>query len=427
MAVSPCHPQAKLGDEPLAAVDSPQAALRQPLGLFDLPPDVDNQIFPFLGEYRILYVIAKSGDWDGWEPLVRVAMHQGRGEGRLPMELTSADVEGVGSRAVYDGRRDALRQLSLIGRHLSRAGQSDITLERVNGEDRLGGSRLTISTLQTLPANSPFREIFDENSPVCEMRGFEVASVHDAVLREIRGGSQVAVHFAYDHSDPARHSRRRALGTQQPPVWNCQTVGTMHRGDTFIRVIVLHGDQPEDTFESHIIIHSVFNNAWTFLFTTEPPAAGREGAARFPRTLIVARQVMGADAQVLFGGQLDIALPPAGDGQDGEQNAGPPAPVAPSSSVAPRLGWMASPPQHTNADLGGIAVSSPSAAPAAAPAAAGAGNRGEKRKAAASSVSSGGDGGEGDTVVDERRAPRPRRDQAPRSDHGSSMMMNDRE
>jgi len=115
---------------------------------------------------RLAYFLDKSGDWTGWEPLVRVAVHQGRGEGRLPIELGSADVEAVGSRAVFDGRCEALRQLSLIARHL------DMTLERVsNSGERLGGNRLTIRTRHTLPRGSLFslfRNRFDLNNPACE-------------------------------------------------------------------------------------------------------------------------------------------------------------------------------------------------------------------------------------------------------------------
>jgi len=42
-----------------------------------------------------------------------------------------------------------------------------MTLERDdNGEERLNGHLLTIRSLQTLPANSPFHNIFDPNNPV---------------------------------------------------------------------------------------------------------------------------------------------------------------------------------------------------------------------------------------------------------------------
>jgi len=235
---------------------------------------------------QILYVIAKSGDWDGWEPLVRVAMHQGRGEGRLPMELTSADVEGVGSRAVYDSRCEALRQLSLIGRHIG------MTLERVNnGEERLGGRRLTIHTPQTLPANHPFRNYrFDD--------GDDYASVRDAVLDEMHwGGSEVAHQrgrrlHGNRHVNATRFYRLRQLATQQPPIWGCRTISTNHcpaAGGLFYQVIVLHGDQPHHTFEAHFYIYSDFNYAGAYLHTTERPVAGREGAARFPLTVRVAR------------------------------------------------------------------------------------------------------------------------------------------
>ena len=129
-------------------------------GIIALSPDLTSIALLL----QLSYFIDHSGEWAGWEPIMRVAVHQRRGEGRLPIELGGADVEGVGSRAVYDGRCEAMRQLSLVRRHLG------MTLERINGEERLNGFPLTIHRLQTLPPNSPFRDDrFDEANPVCEM------------------------------------------------------------------------------------------------------------------------------------------------------------------------------------------------------------------------------------------------------------------
>jgi len=74
------------------------------------------------------------------------------------------------------------------------------------------------------------------------------------------------------------------------------------------RVIVLRGDQQGDTFEAHITIDSYPTIARTRLWTTEPPVSGRMGAARFPETVRVARQVMGDDAEVAFGNPLAVAV-----------------------------------------------------------------------------------------------------------------------
>ena len=149
---------------------------------------------------RLAYIIDNSGEWASMVPIVRVAKHQGRVE-QLPIKLSSADVEGVCSRAVFDSRCEAMRQLSLIQRHIG------VTLERrSNGVERLDGRRLTIHTLQTLPADHPFRNGYDEANPVCQIddgeggresygqwitwscvclcAGDDYASVRDAVLDE---------------------------------------------------------------------------------------------------------------------------------------------------------------------------------------------------------------------------------------------------
>ncbi|CEM01660.1 unnamed protein product [Vitrella brassicaformis CCMP3155] len=263
-----------------------------------------DQLRPMDFLLRLLYVIEKSGDWAGWEAIVRMAKHRGL-MGRLPIELTSADVEGVGSRAVVDGRCEALRQLSLIGRHLG------VALQRDNkGEERLNGRLLTIHTLHTLPADHPFRDRYDPANPVCEFDGFAFASIRDAVLYEMRyRGSEVADQYVYQHLDAPRHNRLRELAHQQPPVWKCGTISTNHyaAGDR-ARVIVLHGDQPQHTFEAHLYIFGGSTFSHARLYTTERPVAGRMGAARFPQTVRVVREVMGADAQGAFGNQLAVAV-----------------------------------------------------------------------------------------------------------------------
>ncbi|CEM01726.1 unnamed protein product [Vitrella brassicaformis CCMP3155] len=141
-----------------------------------------DQLRPMDFLLRLLYVIENGGAWVGWEAIVRMAEHLGHGPGKWPIELHSADVEAVGSRAVFDGRCEALRQLSFIGRRISHRG--DATLERVNGEEWLDGSQLTIVTLQTLTANHPFRDRFDPNNPVCGHQGHDYASVRDAVVQK---------------------------------------------------------------------------------------------------------------------------------------------------------------------------------------------------------------------------------------------------
>ncbi|CEM26944.1 unnamed protein product [Vitrella brassicaformis CCMP3155] len=175
---------------------------------------------------RLVYIIEKSGEWAAMVRIVRVAKHQGRVEGRLPIELGSGDVQGVGSRAVFDG------------------------------------------------------------------------SMHF-------GGSQVTSQYVFQHEDPTSCNRLRPLATQQPPVWNRHTISS-RRGDPgyFERTIVLHGDQPDHSFEAHLHTFSCPHYAWVYLYTTERPVAGEEGAARFPQAVQVVRQVVGADDQGVFGGLL---------------------------------------------------------------------------------------------------------------------------
>ncbi|CEM01671.1 unnamed protein product [Vitrella brassicaformis CCMP3155] len=423
-----------------AAAPLPQPQEDQRVRLFDLPPEVDNEIFPFLGAdlsiglarlrrtckhgrqhvdadllksqidtqltgkglkdvisydlpsldllQRLLYIIDKSGDWAATVRIIRVAVHQGRGGGQLPIELTSADVEGVGSRAVVNGRCEALRQLSLIQRHLN------MELERLDGEERLDVHRLTIHTLQTLPANHPFRERYDPANPVCVcvsimVRGaggesygqwatdpvcaideYEYASVRDAVLYRMQHrGSEVAYQGVHRRNDAPRHNQLRDLASQPPPIWDCRTISTIHRAalEDFYRVIVLHGDQPGHQFEAHISITSYSTFAAVHLYTTERPVMG-VGAARFPQTVTVVREVMrAADPVMVFGNQLDVALPPAaggaGGGQGGGQTAGPAAAAAASSSAAAgaAVGYTS---QHNGGDLMDIDSGDGPAAPA---------------------------------------------------------------
>mmetsp|Transcript_29741 Transcript_29741/g.86173 ORF Transcript_29741/g.86173 Transcript_29741/m.86173 type:complete len:133 (-) Transcript_29741:301-699(-) len=72
------------------------------------------------------------------------------------------------------------------------------------------------------------------------------------------------------------------------------------------------GDQPDHTFKADISINSInypyVSYASAQLYTTERPVDGKKGAARFPETVRVAQQVMGADAQVAFGSLLAVAV-----------------------------------------------------------------------------------------------------------------------
>ena len=106
-------------------------------------------------------------------------------------------------------------------------------------------------------------------------------------------------------------SRQWELATEPPPIWDRQTVSRSHWAGRveFNRVIVLHGDQPEHTFEAHLSIH-IFSLEVAFadLYTTERPVAGKKGAARFPETVRLVREVMGDDAKVVFGNRLGVAV-----------------------------------------------------------------------------------------------------------------------
>ncbi|CEM23729.1 unnamed protein product [Vitrella brassicaformis CCMP3155] len=240
---------------------------------------------------RLLCFIDNGSDWAVWGPIINVAKHHGRVRD-LPMTVTSNDVEGVGSRRLFDSRIEALRQLSLIGRHLYQSDNSSLRVERIDNEERLSGRPLPIRAVRTLD--------------------FEYASVHDAVLhRTCHGGpgmSMVASKSSHDFRNVRHYTRMWVLATQPPPIWNRHTVSTgSHTAFGYShRMIVLHGDQPDDHFEAHIIVHRYDSYTSATLFSTERPVEGREGAARFPLTVQVAREVMGADAQVVFGNQLAV-------------------------------------------------------------------------------------------------------------------------
>jgi len=131
---------------------------------------------------KILYIIQHGGEWSRWTPILRVAEQHGRVFWGLPIPLREKDFEGVGSRALFDGRCEPLRQFSLLWRHLQGDTTLHMTLQRMLGEEWLDGYRLTIRTLQTLPADSSFRARFDETDPVCQLGGNDYDSVRAAVL-----------------------------------------------------------------------------------------------------------------------------------------------------------------------------------------------------------------------------------------------------
>ena len=120
---------------------------------------------------KFLYIIQHGGEWARWTPILRVAEKHGRIFWGLPIPLREEDVHGVGSRALFDGRCEPLRQFSLLWRHLQGDTTPNMTLQRMLGEEWLDGYRLTVRTLQTLPADSPFRARFDETDPVCQLGG----------------------------------------------------------------------------------------------------------------------------------------------------------------------------------------------------------------------------------------------------------------
>jgi len=137
------------------------------------------------------------------------------------------------------------------------------------------------------------------------MPQFAMPSCRICVWESVHQVQMAASQFALPHENAVRHARLRELTRQPPPVWNCHTTSTVHQpwaAEGFHSVIVIHGDQPGHTFQAYVYVIS----ASVYLFTTERPVAGREGAARFPLTVQVARQVMGADAQRLFGNKLDV-------------------------------------------------------------------------------------------------------------------------
>ncbi|CEL95905.1 unnamed protein product [Vitrella brassicaformis CCMP3155] len=295
----------------------------QHVGLFDLLPDVERDVFFALlgpGGLARLRRTSTLGSQRVSEAYVKMEIDAQLVDKSI-QDIISSNLASVGhslrflhivqqsgdwaATEVYDGRCEALRQLSLIGRHLG------VTLQRVNGEERLGGSRLTVRPLQTLPADHPFRDGYDEASPVCEIDAYAFASVRDAVLYQMRsGGSRVAGQYVNRLVDAPRYDRLHSLATQPPPIWGCHTISTSHwAGEAvFRRMMVLQGDQPSHTFEAHLYIYSTPGFADAYLWTTERRVAGKEGAARFPQTVKVVREVMGAAEQALFGNQLAVEL-----------------------------------------------------------------------------------------------------------------------
>mmetsp|Transcript_45820 Transcript_45820/g.113888 ORF Transcript_45820/g.113888 Transcript_45820/m.113888 type:complete len:160 (+) Transcript_45820:359-838(+) len=107
--------------------------------------------------------------------------------------------------------------------------------------------------------------------------------------------------------------RLRQLATREVPVWGRHTVATCQSPEGSVgRVIVLQGDQPGDTFEEEVFIDSTMSSfgalssAYGYLYTTERPVAGKAGAAQFPRTLRVVREVMGKDALIVLSVEVGL-------------------------------------------------------------------------------------------------------------------------
>jgi len=102
---------------------------------------------------------------------------------------------GVGSRALFDSRCAALRQLSLIFWQLCELVTNDMQLVCTSdGQELLGGERLNVCTLESLRYNSPFRASFDPDNPVCEYMSKMYKSVRDTVLFKERERERAHAH-----------------------------------------------------------------------------------------------------------------------------------------------------------------------------------------------------------------------------------------
>mmetsp|Transcript_8479 Transcript_8479/g.24165 ORF Transcript_8479/g.24165 Transcript_8479/m.24165 type:complete len:454 (-) Transcript_8479:222-1583(-) len=237
---------------------------------------------------RLLYVIEEGGCWEPIVPLIHFMKNCGM-MASLPIAVTADDLKAVGSRAVFDARPGAVRQYSLFSRRLG----STLRVGRFDNQDCLESSSqpVTYHTPGVLPSDA-----FDPPTK-CGNRAFSSFTdliVHSAsrdrydgrvIIRRLGGGVFATIH--------AEQQLAAQVGAQPGRTWRgyrkAADIGEENPQGLKETVVILSGDKSIDEFAIYM---TVFGNICFFVFTTEPPARGRRGAALYPRTVALVRGVV---------------------------------------------------------------------------------------------------------------------------------------
>ncbi|CEM09862.1 unnamed protein product [Vitrella brassicaformis CCMP3155] len=247
---------------------------------------------------RLHYLMVAGGDWRGSVPLLRLAKSCGRVK-QLPIELTKNDLQHVGSKAVIDSRPPSMRQYALFSHRLSQ--RMRLTRD-AGGGDEMGGDEVTVYTDQTVPAR--YRDRFDPDDPVCEYGGVVYDGFRGMIIKSMAfGSSRLVSNRFYNGRPPSAECHRiNVLLDQQPPLWDCRTIG--YHLHTPRRFVILCGDEEGDDFLAFIEMTKYTGHMYPdgaadmYLYTTEAPQSG-VGAAGSPLTVSIARNKMGDDIRAL--------------------------------------------------------------------------------------------------------------------------------
>ncbi|CEM01896.1 unnamed protein product [Vitrella brassicaformis CCMP3155] len=241
---------------------------------------------------QLLCVLEDGGQWAGWVGPMRIARH-GRVVESLPITVRPADVRRVGSKAVFDGRADSLKQYSLFGHLL---GQDEaMALRQIDGVEQLGDTVVTVYTQQTLSATHEFA-VNNE---------MDYMSFRHLVVKRFPSHERSMCHRMINGaSAQARWQRAVDLLTQAAIPWGRQT-RTVDNGRRSGSIYLCGGGQ-HDTFAALMYIDNFYYVATIDLYTTETPQPDQEGPFRFPQTLQLARQLLGKDDEETLFGDLTI-------------------------------------------------------------------------------------------------------------------------
>jgi len=249
---------------------------------------------------QLLCVLEDGGQWGLWMGPLRIARH-GRLVESLPITVRPADVRRVGSKAVFDGRADSLKQYSLFGHLMGQDGV--VALRQIDGIEQLGETVVTVYTQETLPADHEFATSFDPTDPIVRVNNeVDYASFRQLAILRFPCEEQLMCHRTDLTGDSSRAALANRLLTQAAIPWGRQT--RMVSIDDHRRrsgSIYLCGEGPNDSFAARVHMTRQPTFWTTVLYTTEAPRPQKEGSLRFPRTAKLTATCLGRnDKERLF-------------------------------------------------------------------------------------------------------------------------------